>query len=92
MKVVLDAYTFRTTPRLKLPLVADVGYEYIELSPRQDFTRSLLHPGADHGRGLQRALDAVAVKGRHTFPCTAGQAPMSGRAWSSDWSRTPTTS
>jgi hypothetical protein len=33
MKVVLDAYTFRTTPLLKLPLVADLGYEYVELSP-----------------------------------------------------------
>ena len=29
---------FRTTPLLELPgLVADLGYEYIELSPREDF-------------------------------------------------------
>ena len=35
MKVALDPYMFRTTPLLELPaLVAELGYEHIELSPR----------------------------------------------------------
>ena len=35
MKLALDPYMSRSTPLLELPkVVADLGYEYIELSPR----------------------------------------------------------
>jgi myo-inositol catabolism protein IolH len=38
MKLALDPYMFRGTPLLELPgLVADLGYQWIELSPRTDF-------------------------------------------------------
>ena len=38
MKIALDPYMFRNVPLLELPaLVAELGYEYIELSPRPDF-------------------------------------------------------
>jgi myo-inositol catabolism protein IolH len=48
MKIAIDPYMFRTTPLLELPaLVADLGFEYIELSPREDFTPFFLHPRAD---------------------------------------------
>ena len=48
MKIALDPYMFRTTPLLELPgVVADLGYEYIELSPREDFTPFFLHPRID---------------------------------------------
>ena len=41
MKIALDPYMLRSTPLLELPgVVADLGYEYIELSPREDFTPS----------------------------------------------------
>ena len=65
MKIALDPYMFRTTPLLELPgLVADLGFEYIELSPREDFTPFFLHPRADDGtvRRFKQALDAAGVK------------------------------
>jgi myo-inositol catabolism protein IolH len=38
MKIALDPYMFRRVPLTDLPgLVADLGYQYIELSPREDF-------------------------------------------------------
>ncbi len=38
MKLALDPYMFRGTPLLELPgLVAELGYQWIELSPREDF-------------------------------------------------------
>jgi myo-inositol catabolism protein IolH len=65
MKIALDPYMFRTTPLLELPgLVADLGYEYIELSPRDDFTPFFLHPRADDAtvKAFRKALDAAGVK------------------------------
>jgi len=65
MKIALDPYMFRSTPLLELPgLVADLGYEYIELSPREDFTPFFLHPRVDDDtvRKLKKALDAAGVK------------------------------
>src|SRR6478752_3280219 len=55
----------RRTPLTVLPgVVADLGYEYIELSPRDDFTPFFLHPrvGDDTVRAFKRALDAAGVK------------------------------
>ena len=64
MKLALDPYMFRSTPLLELPgLVADLGYEWIELSPREDFTPFFLHPRAntDVVTRFKSALDAAGV-------------------------------
>jgi len=48
MKLAIDPYMFRTTPLLELPgLIADLGYQYIELSHRPDFIPFFLHPRVD---------------------------------------------
>ncbi len=46
MKIALDPYMFREVTTLEsLPgVVADLGYEWIELSPREDFTPFFTHP------------------------------------------------
>ncbi len=45
MKLALDPYMFRRTPLLELPrLVAELGYQWIELSPREDFVPFFNHP------------------------------------------------
>ena len=65
MKLALDPYMFRRTPLLELPgLVADLGYQWIELSPREDFTPFFLHPRAsdDAVRRFKAALDAAGVR------------------------------
>src|SRR4051794_6224112 len=65
MKIALDPYMFRSTPLLELPgLVADLGFEYIELSPREDFTPFFLHPRVDDGtvRAFKKALDVAGVQ------------------------------
>ena len=65
MKVAIDPYMFRSTPLLELPgLVADLGFEYLELSPREDFTPFFLHPRADDStiKAFKKALDAAGVK------------------------------
>jgi myo-inositol catabolism protein IolH len=64
VKLALDPYMFRSTPLLELPrLVADLGYEWIELSPREDFTPFFLHPRAndDTVTKFKAALDAAGV-------------------------------
>jgi myo-inositol catabolism protein IolH len=65
MKLALDPYMLRTTPLTELPgVVADLGYEWIELSPREDFTPFFLHPRAnrDTVRRFKSALDGAGVK------------------------------
>src|SRR3954449_11278445 len=64
MKVALDPYMFRTTPLTELPaLVAELGFEYIELSPREDLTPFFLHPRVDDAgvKAFKKALDAAGV-------------------------------
>ena len=64
MKLALDPYMFRGTPLLELPgLVADLGYEWIELSPREDFTPFFLHPRANRDvvTRFKAALAAAGV-------------------------------
>ena len=65
MKIALDPYMFRSTPLLELPaLVADLGYQYIELSPREDFTPFFLHAraGDDTVKAFKKALDGAGVQ------------------------------
>ncbi len=61
MKLALDPYMFRdTTPLLELPdLVASLGYEWIELSPREDFTPFFNHPRVDDA-GVKRFRKALS--------------------------------
>ncbi|GAA1615263.1 sugar phosphate isomerase/epimerase [Kribbella sancticallisti] len=48
MKLSLDPYMFRSTPLLELPaLVASLGYEWLELSPRDDFLPFFNHARVD---------------------------------------------
>lgn len=71
MKIALDPYMFRTTPLDELPgLVADLGYEYIELSPRDDFMPFFLHPRADDAtvQRFRKALDGAGVKIASNLP------------------------
>jgi myo-inositol catabolism protein IolH len=79
---------FRTTPLLELPgLVADLGYEYIELSPREDFIPFFRHPQVDTPtiRSFKDALRAPGVEISSLLPpCSDGpgrsEAGASGQA------------
>jgi myo-inositol catabolism protein IolH len=71
MKIALDPYMFRTTPLTELPgLVADLGFQYIELSPRDDFMPFFRHPRADGAKvaAFKKALDAAGVKIASNLP------------------------
>ena len=65
MKIALDPYMFRGTTTLQtLPgVVADLGFEWIELSPREDFTPFFTHPRVDDAgvREFGKALRAAGV-------------------------------
>jgi len=64
MQIALDTYMFRDVPLLELPgVVADLGYEWIELSPREDVIPFFRHPRIDLAgvRAFRRALDAAGV-------------------------------
>ena len=65
MQLALDPYMFHRVPLPDLPaLVADLGYGYIELSPREDFIPFFTHPRADQGTVVEfkAALRAADVK------------------------------
>jgi len=65
MKIALDPYMFRHVSLTELPgLVADLGYEHIELSPREDFIPFYRHPraGSAEVRGFKEALRAAQVQ------------------------------
>ena len=71
MKIALDPYMFRRVPLTDLPgLVADLGYQYIELSPREDFLPFFVHPRADKAQiaGFSRALTAAGVQVSSVLP------------------------
>ena len=71
MKIALDPYMFRRVPLTDLPgLVADLGYSYIELSPRADFLPFFVHPRADKAQiaAFSKALDAAGVQVASVLP------------------------
>lgn len=71
MRIAIDPYMFRSTPLLELPaLVADLGYEHIELSPREDFMPFFLHPRANDAtvKAFKKALDDAGVKVAANLP------------------------
>lgn len=64
LQIALDTYMFRRVPLLELPgLVADLGYEWIELSPRDDFIPFFRHPRVDLAtvRSFRKALETAGV-------------------------------
>lgn len=64
MKIALDPYMLRSVPLTDLPgVVADLGYEHIELSPREDFIPFFTHPRADDATvaAFRAALAAAGV-------------------------------
>ena len=71
MKIALDPYMFRGTPLVELPgLVADLGYRFIELSPREDFMPFFLHPRADRAtiKSFKEALASAGVQVSSLLP------------------------
>jgi myo-inositol catabolism protein IolH len=71
VKIAIDRYMFRSTPLTELPrLVADLDYEYIELSPREDLLPFFLHPRSDRHRvaSFKAALDVADVKVSSVLP------------------------
>jgi myo-inositol catabolism protein IolH len=71
MKIALDPYMLRHVPLLELPaVVAELGYEYIELSPRPDFIPFFVHPRADRKRisEFRRALADAGVQVATVLP------------------------
>lgn len=71
MKIALDPYMLRKVPLLELPaLVAELGYQHIELSPRDDFLPFFLHPRASDADVLafKRALAAAEVSVASVLP------------------------
>ncbi|MFI0778310.1 sugar phosphate isomerase/epimerase family protein [Streptomyces sp. NPDC021212] len=71
MKIALDPHMLRKGPLLELPaLVAELGFEYIELSPRDDFIPFFKHPRVDDGtvRQFRKALDTAGVKISSVLP------------------------
>ena len=71
MKIALDPYMFRTTPLAELPgLVADLGYRYIELSPREDFIPFFRHPRANDATvaAFRKALAGAGVELSSVLP------------------------
>ncbi len=65
MRIALDPYMIRGTTTLEsLPgAVADLGYEWIELSPREDFIPFFTHPRTDDAGALafKKALAGAGV-------------------------------
>jgi myo-inositol catabolism protein IolH len=71
MRIALDPYMLRTVPLVELPgLVAKLGYEHIELSPREDFIPFFVHPRADAATiaGFKKALAGAGVSVSSVLP------------------------
>ena len=71
MKVALDPYMLRSVLLTELPgVVAELGYEHIELSPREDFLPFFVHPRADKATiaGCKKALAAAGVSLASVLP------------------------
>ena len=71
MKIALDPYMLRKVPLLELPRqVSDLGYRYIELSPRDDFLPFFLHPRVDKAgvAAFRKALADAEVEVASVLP------------------------
>jgi myo-inositol catabolism protein IolH len=78
MKIAVDPTMFRDVPVADIPgLVADLGYEYVELPPHADFLPFFNHPRADRaaiGR-LKQHLTAAGVKIASVLPLYKWSSP-----------------
>jgi myo-inositol catabolism protein IolH len=71
VKLAVDPYMLRRTPLLELPgVVAELGYRYLELSPREDFLPFFVHPraGRDQIAAFRRELAAAGVEVASVLP------------------------
>jgi myo-inositol catabolism protein IolH len=72
VKIALDPYMLRNkVPLLELPRVAaELGYRYIEMSPRDDFLPFFLHPRVDDATvaAFRRELTAAGVEVSSVLP------------------------
>jgi myo-inositol catabolism protein IolH len=71
MKIAVDPNMIRHLPLTELPgAVADLGYQYIELSPRDDFIPFYKHPRADTATvaGFKKALAGAGVQVASVLP------------------------
>ncbi|OXM75309.1 MULTISPECIES: sugar phosphate isomerase/epimerase family protein [Amycolatopsis] len=78
MKIALDPYMLRDLPmREMVRTVADIGYEYLELSPRADFMPFFLHPRADDDKvaELKRVLAETGVRLASVLPLYKWSSP-----------------
>src|SRR5262245_48870956 len=78
MKLALDPYMLRTVPLEDLPaLVADLGYRYVELSPRDDFLPFFVHPRADRTSiaALRAAASSAGVEVASILPLYRWSSP-----------------
>jgi myo-inositol catabolism protein IolH len=71
VKIALDPYMLREVPLLSLPrVVADLGYQHIEMSPRDDFLPFFRHPRIDDAgvAAFKRELAAAEVAVSSVLP------------------------
>ncbi|MGX6601362.1 sugar phosphate isomerase/epimerase family protein [Micromonosporaceae bacterium Da 78-11] len=71
MKIALDPYMLRKVPLLELPrVVADLGYRYLEMSPRADFLPFFVHPRVDKAgvAAFRKALADAEVEVASVLP------------------------
>jgi myo-inositol catabolism protein IolH len=79
MKIAIDPYMFRHLPLGQMVrTVAEIGYQYIELSPREDFMPFFLHPRADRARvaELKTALREAGVQLSSLLPLYRWSGPV----------------
>ncbi|WP_328611634.1 sugar phosphate isomerase/epimerase [Amycolatopsis sp. NBC_00345] len=78
MKIALDPYMLRKLPVPEMvAVVAEIGYEYIELSPRDEFMPFFQHPRADDERvaELKKALRDNEVQLSSVLPLYKWSSP-----------------
>lgn len=78
MKIALDPYMLRGLPMTEMVrTVADIGYEHLELSPREEFMPFFVHPRADDDKvaELKRALRETGVQLSSTLPLYRWSSP-----------------
>ena len=83
MKIALDPYMHRHVPLLDLPrFVAELGYEYIELSPRADFLNWWVRPRVypERIKRVQEGAQGHGVKLASLLPMYRWASPIEERA------------
>lgn len=79
MKIAIDPYMFRGLPMAEMVrTVADMGYSYIELSPRAEFMPFFQHPRADDARvaELKSVLRETGVELSSILPLYKWSSPV----------------